>query len=179
MTTKVNIEGLKKIVQEQVQILLSEQQKAKKELKDSLDQQVDDLLISYEADAKVQEKNEAVDFSSMTREFLTTLSEAEGDEKVEEPKAKLTSENIHIEKFASDVVRLIDNYDSLLEVRNTLARRAVNFLMDNYDPSVVNEFKIVLQDQHDIVIGKSPYVEKDEEFPAPPAARAGGAGGGA
>lgn len=178
MTTKVNVESLKKIIKEQVQTLLNEQQNAKKELKDSLDQQVDDLLISYESDAKIKEKNEAVDFNSMTRKFLTTLSEAEGDEKekVEEPKKKLTSEDINIEKFTSDVVRLIDNYDSLLEVRNTLARRAINFLMDNYDPSVANEFKIVLEDQHDISIGKSSYAEKDEEYPAPPAERSGGTG---
>lgn len=177
---RINSESLKKLIREQIQSLLNEQD-VKKELKDSLDQQVDDFFIDYEADAKPK-KNESVDFRSMTRGFLTTLSEAEGDEaeeKPEEPKKKLTSEDIDVERFAANVVRLIDNYDSLLEVRNTLARRAINFLNENYEADVANEFKIVLEDQHDIVIGKSKYSQEDEEYPAPPAERSGGTGGGA
>ena len=73
---------------------------------------------------------------------------------------------------------MIDNYDSLLEVRNTLARRAMNFLSDNYSPDVVSQFKIVLEDEHDITVGKSKADEEDNEFPAPAAARARSGGGG-
>ena len=139
-------------------------------------------------------KNEGFDFRSMTRSFLSTASrnllEAEGDEEEEKPadetgdeekpeeKKKLSAEDIDIEEFASSVVRLIDNYDSLLEVRNTLARRAMNFLSDNYSPDVVSQFKIVLEDEHDITVGKSKADEEDNEFPAPAAARAGSGGGG-
>lgn len=177
MTLKVNVNTLKKLIQEQVSLLLQEE-KEQKLLEDSLDQQVDDFLVSYESDAKV--KNESVNFHSMTRDFLTTLSEAENEKPEGDSKGKkLTSQNINIEDFAENVVRLIDNYDSLLEVRNTIARRAINFLSKNYEPSVVNEFKIVLQDQHDIEIGKSKSEIEDQKFPAPLAARSGGTGGGA
>lgn len=193
MSRKINSQDLKKIIREQIRSVLLEET-VKKELQDSLDQQVDDFLISYESDAKVK-KNEGFDFRSMTRSFLSTTSrnllEAEGDEEEEKPadeagdeekpeeKKKLSAEDIDIEEFASSVVRLIDNYDSLLEVRNTLARRAMNFLSDNYSPDVVSQFKIVLEDEHDITVGKSKADEEDNEFPAPAAARAGSGGGGA
>jgi hypothetical protein len=193
MSRKINSQDLKKIIREQIRSVLLEET-VKKELQDSLDQQVDDFLISYESDAKVK-KNEGFDFRSMTRSFLSTTSrnllEAEGDEEEEKPadetgdeekpeeKKKLSAEDIDIEEFASSVVRLIDNYDSLLEVRNTLARRAMNFLSDNYSPDVVSQFKIVLEDEHDITVGKSKAEEEDNEFPTPVAAGAGSGGGGA
>ena len=193
MSRKINSQDLKKIIREQIRSVLLEET-VKKELQDSIDQQVDDFLISYESDAKVK-KNEGFDFRSMTRSFLSTTSrnllEAEGDEEEEKPadeagdeekpeeKKKLSAEDIDIEEFASSVVRLIDNYDSLLEVRNTLARRAMNFLSDNYSPDVVSQFKIVLEDEHDITVGKSKADEEDNEFPSPVAAGAGSGGGGA
>jgi hypothetical protein len=192
MSRKINSQDLKKIIREQIRNVLFEEV-VKKELQDSIDQQVDDFLISYESDAKVK-KNEGFDFRSMTRSFLSTTSrnllEAEGDEEEEKPtdeagdeakpkeKKKLSAEDIDIEEFASNVVRLIDNYDSLLEVRNTLARRAINFLSDNYSLDVVSQFKIVLEDEHDISIGKSNVDKEDDQFPSP-VARGAGSGGSA
>lgn len=174
MNRKLNVAGLKKIIQEQLKLLLNEE-KMKKEMKDSLDQQVDDLLISYESEAKTK-KNEGLDFRMMTRRFLSSpLLEAEEDK----DKKKLTIEDIDVEDFAASVSRMIDNYDSLLEVRNTLARRAINFLIENYEEDVVNEFKNVLEEEHDISIGKTKTELEDEEFEAPFADRAGGSGGGA
>lgn len=178
MIHKINSQNLKKIIREQVKNILHEEV-VKKELEASLDQQVDNFLISYESEAGVK-KNEGFDFRSMTRNFLSTSShslfEADETEKPEEKK-KLEAGDIDIEDFASSVVRLIDNYDSLLEVRNTLARRAINFLSENYTPDVVNQFKLILEDEHDIVAGKSNAEEDDDEFPAPPADRAGNGGG--
>lgn len=178
MNRKLNVAGLKKIIQEQVKLLLNEE-KMKKEMKDSLDQQVDDLLISYESEAKTK-KNEGLDFRMMTRRFLSSpLLEAEEDKEADKDKKKLTIEDIDVEDFAASVSRMIDNYDSLLEVRNTLARRAINFLIENYEEDVVNEFKNVLEEEHDISIGKTKTELEDEEFEAPFADRAGGSGGGA
>jgi len=179
--TRINALKLKKIIQEQVKLVLEE--KEKKEVEDSLDQQVDALLASYESESKIK-KNEGLDFRMMTRRFLSssakTLLEAEDENKKDEEdsgeKKKLTIEDIDVEDFASRVARMIENYDSLLEIRNTLARRAVNFLIENYEEDVVNEFKNVLEDVHDIAIGKSNAEIEDENFQAPPADRAGGGG---
>lgn len=181
MTQKININGLKKLIREQLQLFVEE--KSKKQLESSIDQQIDDYFLQYESDAKVK-KNEGVDYRMMTRSFLSSINEAGEDEKNDKPddqpeNKKLTSNDIDVEDFAISVVRLIDNYDSLLEVRNTIARRAINFLTKNYEQDVVNEFKIVLEDQHDISLGKSKFDKEDEEFQAPPAVRSGGVGGGA
>jgi hypothetical protein len=55
----------------------------------------------------------------------------------------------------------------------------MNFLSDNYSQDVVTQFKIVLEDEHDITVGKSKAEEEDNEFPTPVAAGAGSGGGGA
>jgi len=112
----------------------------------------------------------------MTSGFLRSLLIEEEEEKKEDEaeKQKLTSEDINLNDFATSVVRLIDNYDSLLEARETLARRAVNFIAKNYDESTVQEFKQILEENHDInVEGPDEFVDDSDKFPAPRAANAG------
>lgn len=147
------------------------------ETEDSLDAQVDRYLIQYESEAKTS-KREGLDYRMMTRRIL---SEAEEDEESadEEPAGKptkLSLDDIDIESFANDVARLIENYDSLLEVRNTLLRRARGFLAKGYEPDVVQEFERVMRESHGIVDGKSKQDIADEDFPAPRADRAGEGG---
>ena len=96
MNRKLNVSQLKKIIREQVKLLVEGD---KKELKDSLDQQVDDLLISYESEAKTK-KNEGLDFRMMTRRFLssstTQLLEADedkgSDKEKEEKKVEINAD---------------------------------------------------------------------------------------
>lgn len=155
---------------------------------DSLDAQVDKYLSDYEAEAK-KSKNEGLNFRMMTRRFLIEAGEDEGDEKSDkEGKSadeeagkeldKLTAEDIDVRSFASDVMRLVDNYDNLLEVRNTLLRRAVNYLSKGYEKDVADAFKEELMETYGVEIGKSKADIADEEFPAPKAGAAGPAGGG-
>lgn len=132
----------------------------------SLDAQVDRLLISYEKEAK-SSKNEGLDMRSLTRSFLI---EANKDDKG--AGEKLTSEDIDVESFAASVVRLIENYDSLIEVRDALVRRSRNFLAKNYDDATLNDFLSVLRDNFDIEVGVTD-LEKQGEIKAPAADRAG------
>jgi hypothetical protein len=110
------------------------------------------------------------------------LGEAGDDEKDDEADStgeseKLSSNDIDVGSFANSVVRLIENYDSLLEVRSTLARRAINFIAKSYEPEVVELFKQTLRDDHGLVPGESES-DVDDHFLAPPADRAGEGGGG-
>jgi hypothetical protein len=154
---------------------------AEDEGEDSLDDQVDRYFNDYEAEAK-SAKVESRDW----RRTLRRLFEAEGDEGTEEAgaeetpekPAKLPAEDIKVDSFLDSVMRLIDNYDSLLEVRNTILRRAVNFLNKNYEPDVAQQFKDSLRESYGFDIGKSARDVSDEQFPAPPADRASGTGGG-
>jgi len=182
---KIRLGDLKKLLRES---LLREEEEVvdqpEEEGDDSLDSQVDRFLAQYENEAK-SSKTEGKDFRMLTRRIL---DEAEGDEKEDddalggEGPSKPTLDDIDVESFANSVVRLIDNYDSLLEVRSTLARRAINFIAKTYSPDVAEALSDSLRDNHGLVPGKSEQDVHADEFEAPAAERAGGmgaAGGGA
>lgn len=152
---------------------------------DSLDAQVDKYFASYESEAK-NAKNEGLNMRLISRRFLMEAEEdeekkedeeGEKEEKPAEDK-KLTAEDIDVKSFATDVMRLVDNYDTLLEIRNTVLRRATNFLVKNYDPSVSETFKEELLESFGVEIGKTKSEEQDE-FQAPKAGAAGPMGGSA
>lgn len=170
--------SLKQVV---VSLLREAEEEEKESGEDSLDNQIDKYLADYEAEAK-NSKNESLDFRMMTRRFLIEADEDEEgaaeEESAEEP-TKLTVEDLDVKSFVSDVMRLVDNYDSLLEVRNTILRRAVNFLVDNYEIDVSDAFKEELLDSYGVEIGKSKSEIADEEYQAPKAGAAGPMGGGA
>ena len=142
---------------------------------ESLDNQIDRYLADYESEAKVM-KAEGKDFNMMVRRFL---SEAEGDDEKKDEKEpeKLKVEDIDIENFLNGVMRLVDNYDALLEVRNTILRRAVNFLMKGYEPAAADAFKENLMDVYGMEIGKSKAEIEDEQYESPAADRAGASPG--
>lgn len=145
----------------------------KKEKEDSIDDQVDRYISSYETDSKIVKK-ESFDFRSSIRSFL---SEGEDEPKEEEGK-KLSVEDIDMPNFVNNIVRLVANYDSLLEIQDTILKRAANFLTENYDKDTVQAFKDELLDAHSITIEKSSK-DKEEAYPAPKAGAAGPAGGAA
>ena len=154
---------------------------------DSLDSQVDRYLGEYETEAK-NTKNEGYDIRAVMSRLIT---EADDDDKDKEDTSqqptdapapeKLGIDSIDVASFANSVVRLVDNYDSLLEVRDTIVNRGTSFLKKTYGDDVVKAYTDALRDQHGIVPGKSKMDVNDEEFPAPVGDRAGGGeeGGGA
>lgn len=148
---------------------------SEKESEDSLDNQVDRYLADYESEAK-SSKKESKDWRSTVRRIL----EADEDENDSKGDVELTQEDIDVSSFTNSVIRLIENYDSLLEVRNTLLRRSINFLEKSYNSEVIDAFKNSLREEHGIEIGKSKS-EVEDDFEAPPADRAGpiGSAGGA
>lgn len=172
---------------------------------DSVDSQVDRYLGQYETDAKKAEgedvtpdQMESLDWRDLVKGTLFTEAgdsdkDAEETPDEEAPGADaLTGEDtskpgldsLDVEKFANDVVRLVQNYDSLLEVRSTLLRRATNFLKKTYSDEVVTAFTDTLRDDHSMEAGNDKGTLDAEKFPAPTADRAngsaapGGAGGG-
>ena len=177
----------RKLVLEARRMLVEAEKDPKEDGEDSLDDQVDRYLTDFEAEAK-SAKTEARDWRRTVRRIV----EAEGDEDKEDKKdeegaegegeeekpKKLSADDIDVDSYANSVMRLIDNYDSLLEVRNTILRRAANFIGKNYEMDVLNQFKETLRGDYGMEIGRSPEDMTDEKFPAPPAARAGGTGGG-
>lgn len=156
----------------------------------SLDAQVDRYFVQYETDAKkadepTTDQMESIDWRDLIKGRLVEAGEGDKDEddKGEAPGAdeltgndtgKLGLDRLDVEKFAGDVFRLIENYDSLLEVRNTLVRRAHEFVAKSYDDKVVKAFDDVLRDDHGIVPGEDKAEVDADRYPAPAAARASG-----
>lgn len=138
----------------------------------SLDNQVDRLILSYEKEAR-HAKNEGANYRDVTRRFLAEADD--DDDKKDDDSAdmpKSSPDDIDIQSFAESVVRLVDNYDSLLDVRDTLIRRAQDFLKKNYDAATLADFKSVMRDTFDVEVGVTD-VQKQDKYQPPPAARAG------
>lgn len=175
----LKLSQLRKLIVEEVRknILEVGEKDKPEEGEDSLDTQVDKYLADYEKESRAS-KNEGRDFRMMVRRFLLEAEEDE-EKKDEETQEKLKAEDIDVETFVNSVIRLIDNYDALLEVRNTILRRAVNFLIKSYEPDVAQAFKDSLLDSYGFEIGKSKAEVEDEEFEKPVADRAGSSPGGA
>jgi hypothetical protein len=154
-----------------------EEQPKKEEGEDSVDAQIDKYLSQYESQAKedASAKMESVSFDRLTRDWkrLVEAEDEENDEELE--KAKL--EELDMKSFVSDVMRLVDNAESLLELRNTILRRAANYLSENYEGDALQTFNEELLESHGIEIGQSES-EKQDEFQPPRAGAAGPMGGG-
>jgi hypothetical protein len=177
---KYTVRDLKRVIKESLENprVISEISEYEKEKEDSLDIQVDRFLSQYESNAN-KSKNENFDFRSFTKMLLEKEDEKDSEEDSKEDEIgselkKLSLDDISVETFASDVARLVDNYNNLLEIKTTIIKRAKNFLLKNYQVEVAKQFVEVLNDTFDISIERSNKI-------APAQARAGGsdeAGGG-
>jgi hypothetical protein len=188
MKKQITKSQLKALIKEVRLFLVEENLKDKESSgEDSVDSQIDAYFSRYESEAK-NSKNEGLDFRLFMRRFLNEADEDKDDDKnkdkdkedVEDKKIeKLSIDDLDVNSFADSVVRLADNYDSLLEMRNTIFRRAVSFLAKNYEVDVADAFKESLSERHGLTIGKSKSESDDENFQPPPADRAGASPGGA
>lgn len=143
---------------------------------DSLDAQVDKYLTDYEHEAKSAQQ-EGLDLRSITRRLLEAEDESEpgaitaAGGAAPQPGAG----EIDVESFSNSVVRLIENPENLLEFRDTILKRAANFLAKAYSTEIVDEFKRVMREEHDMEIGKSNF-DIEDEYEAPRAGQAGPGG---
>jgi hypothetical protein len=179
---RIGLRELRKILREE--ILLEEENKATDQPgEDSIDMQIDRYFMDFETEARSLKK-EGRDWHRTMRRLMEADEDESEDEKEDEGEKeekkpeKGTADDIEIESFVNGIIRLIDNYDSLLEVRNTILRRASNFLNKNYDTEVVDAFHGKLKDDHGMEIGKSRDEYFSDNFSAPISDRAGGGGGG-
>lgn len=165
----------------------------KPELGDSIDAQIDKKFIEYENESK-HAKTEGIDYRAMAYRILYEAGE-EGDDKEAgggeddladdlagggdegggeetDTAAMLTLNDIDIYEFASSVARLIDNAENLLEFRDTIMKRSMNYLKKSYDATVLEQYTEVMDKQFDLVVGEDD-VDKEFEITPPPAVGAG------
>lgn len=124
-------------------------------LKDSLDDELQAVFIDFESDALKSNKiNTDITESkrlTLKKVFLLELNEPEA--KQAEGKKLSSSEassKIDVNAFASDVARLIKNYDSLIDMEAVIFNKAKQFILDKYNEATYKEFKNIIVDKHGI-----------------------------
>ena len=178
--------------------------KARKAL-DSVDDQIDGLILRYEASSVREESSDKL-MESLIAKKLKFLFEQE-EEVVEEPPAeeppaeeegaapeetpspegseKMTTDepsdklipNLDIDAFAARTTRLIANYKSLLRIEEAIINRVKNFLDENYGDKFVQRYTEILEEQYGITLEEFEETRniKDDDFAV--GAFAGGTGG--
>ena len=134
--------------------------------RDSVDDQIDSLLIKFESES-LREKDEEEKMNESLRmqnlKWLLTEQEAldpaadkeatTGSEMIdEEEPAEEETPNLDIDAFSSKVARLVMNYQQLLKVETAIVNRAVEFLEQEYDEEHSERFYAILESQYDIEI---------------------------
>lgn len=163
---------------------------------DSVDSQIDSVMLRYQNESSVEP--EEVESSQLHQEgyrmpdnwnlLLEAGEEGEapdpsdimaiGDDypQATEP-ADPKKQKIDIDEFAQKVANLAENYESLLNIKPVIIKRAQLILEDGYPPDVVNEFLEILEREFGLTPNGDADVEDDEPM-APPGGVAGPGGGG-
>tara|TARA_B100000700_G_scaffold320643_1_gene418310 strand:- start:530 stop:1171 length:642 start_codon:yes stop_codon:yes gene_type:complete len=156
-------------------VALTTQNQLSRPAKDSVDDQIDALLLRYEKSSVREKSAISIDESlkSLNLKFLIEQEEEAdeieapdadtdtdtdtGDEAqdpsgsedmtVSEPEDDVLVPDLDIDEFTNRVVRLVSNYENLLRVEEAVINRAKNFLDENYGDVFVNAFLENLRDK--------------------------------
>lgn len=180
--------------------LVDDKVKARKPL-NSIDAQVDALLLKYEA-TSILDDSEVIseNLRNLTLSILLEQEEEEAEAEEEpaedtgatdtdsgtsgaegmkaaSPGSELTP-NLNIDTFTDKCVRLIQNYKNLLRVEEAIINRIRTFLDNNYGDEHVERFIKTLEDTYGITLEEF-NTNTEEQFPEKfaPGATGGSSGG--
>jgi len=153
----------------------------------SVDDQIDSLFIGYEKTSikterrirslaqlmfEAPEDEEPVDEEPADEEPADEEPTSVGsDERDEEWSAEPKRPPIDIDQFVLHVVRLVENYNSLLDIPTVIVQRAQNYIDVNYDEAAAQDFQDKLETNHGISLNP-----KDNTTDTPAAIGAGPGG---
>lgn len=149
----------------------------------SIDAQINRQLVTIISNASGT-KNESRDLHHVIRRLFEAEDDQTGNEekgKGEEKTpaapdladAKKTVEDIDIQSVASEVTRLIDNFDSLVDFKSAVIAMTKVQLEKDYDETTIKAFSQILLDEYDV--GEDRW-EKETEIQPPAAVGAGSSG---
>jgi hypothetical protein len=124
-----------------------------KEPNSSIDSQIDKLFEGYEKDTKTDDaENVAESILSMFPLSLKRLNEAD-DGTTTPPKS---GGDIDVSGFVNKILRLCDNFENLIEIKQVILRRAKSFLSEGgYDSDTLSLFDDSLREEHGIIVGET------------------------
>lgn len=117
---------------------------------DSVDNQIDALLIKYESQSTSNPSNDMMEI--LRRRSLMFLLEADQEEA--EPTQAANKPNttkkmsLDVESFVGNVARLVLNAHKMLDVETAIIKRARQLIEKNYDVEYVDEFDSILDTQY-------------------------------
>lgn len=198
MTRKINLQELLTLIKEaeeesQEVSSLEDSKNATRLSKDSVDDQIDSMIIKFESEAMSDPDLDALKESLSTFKMGSILLEqdaeadaaadadadADNEESPEEetpelePPPESNVPPIDMDSFTKRVARLAMSHEVLLDVKTVVINRAIEFLSENYTQEQIEEFKEILDEQFDFNLEGTPEIPE-----APIAVGAGGPGGG-
>ncbi len=130
-------------------------------LKDKLDTELAAIFTGFETRAR---KKASLSFESKRFSIMSILREES------EPEA---DEDFDLDQFADDTARLIQNYDSLLDMEAIIYNKAKQFLTDKYGSEAASSLREILVDRYGI-----DFMEDEPGLEEPIAVIGTGGGGG-
>jgi len=170
----------------------------------SVDEQIDALLLQYEKmslpseeemirevlNAKslkfiLEQEEEGDEEEEETEEVEVAAADEEAEEEDPNEEEEVAEEDLAVENptfdvatFALKVARLAEVPEKVLDLKDTIINRAIQYVSSNYDELVAKEVEQTLMDNYDLALPEE-EVEKvvASDLPAPAAVGAGPGGG--
>lgn len=198
----MNEKELRSLIAEQFASIIAEQETQEVPTGDapdvpsptSVDEQIDELLLQYEK-LSLPTESEMLEetIQSYSLRFILEQEEVDVDEEGEEEvEAEAGTEEVEEEEetfdeempqldigtFALKVARLAEIPEKVLDLKDAIINRAIQYLQTNYDDNVAQEFESALMDKFQLAVPEE-EVEKlvASDLPPPAAVGAGPAGG--
>ena len=140
-------------------------EEAKMKLGKVIDDDLEALLVDFETQARQSKKVEKEEKAAEMQESYSlsrALFEAAHEEEID------------LERFTSEVARLIKNYDTLLDMEDMILSKAKSFIIARYGEEAATEMENSLADNHGIEI-VTPKESPSDGAEVPIAVGAGGA----
>ena len=193
----MNQKELRYLIQEQFAAIIAEQETEETPAGDepdntspeSVDVQIDELLLQYEK-LSIPGEEAIEEVLTTSLRFILEQEEVEAEEEVEVEEEATEEEpgeeeslpdqkkpDIDVVTFATKVARLAEMPEKILDLKDAIINRAVQYLKTNYDENVAKEFESALMDKFQLAVPEE-EVEKlvASDLPAPPAVGAGPGG---
>ena len=125
------------------------------ELSDSIDTELDALLIDFEEEAR--------------KSAMVNQAEEEIAETVYRRLFEVAAEDIDLRSFASNIARLVKNYQNLIDWESVILNKAESFVNNHYGEDTVRVLFDILEDEYNIA--REAHQEKIPETPIAVGAR--------
>lgn len=116
-------------------------------LSKSVDQDLEALFLDFEMQARkskeieVRSEDETIQIESLSLKFLT-----------EQDLPPEYEDDLDLDRFSSEVARLVKNYTSLLDMEKMLVNKAREFVITRYGEVAEQDMLNILADKHDIEV---------------------------